>query len=104
MGNRCERQKALLQVAHVVDVDRGVVWSNPPEYDDSGIIVLLVKHVHLQNEGGATYDQHSRIIISCLREYLQAAKVDTMNAQSAKKMYSRFIASTPVRSSLAADQ
>lgn len=59
IGNRWERQNALLQVAHVVAVDRGVVdWSKPPEEcDDSGMIVLLVKHVHLQKEGGAACDQ-----------------------------------------------
>lgn len=40
MGRRCLRQKSLLQVVHV-------------EVEESAMMVLLLAHVHLQNEGGA---------------------------------------------------
>jgi hypothetical protein len=46
------RQNALLQVLHVAPATRGVspageVWV------ESGMMVLLLKQVHLQNDGGA---------------------------------------------------
>jgi len=60
---------------HVAVAARGVDWSNPPdECDERGMMVLLVKHVHLQNDGG------------------EAALVDTKRAQSVRKIYTRFIA------------
>lgn len=61
MGRRWERQKALL---HKVHDEAGTRTFNSEENfcdeadetcDDSGIIVLFVKQVHLQKEGGATY-------------------------------------------------
>ena len=67
MGRRCERQKALLQVRQEADAARGCSgrWRDgrsflvkreglvEEECVESGIMVLLVKQVHLQNEGGA---------------------------------------------------
>lgn len=104
IGSLCARQNALLHVIQVAAVDRVVESSRPlDECDDSGMIVLLTKHVHLQNEGGAGYDQQDISDIS-LSNYLQAANVDTMIAHNAKKMYRRFMASIPVRSFAVANQ
>lgn len=72
IGNRCVRQNALLHVAQVAVVDREGDSSKPPEEcDDSGMIVLLVKHVHLQNEGGAAHNQPSisRILLCIKNTY-----------------------------------
>lgn len=46
MGRCCLRQKSLLQVAQVEEACEG-------DWVDSAMMVLLVKQVHLQNEGGA---------------------------------------------------
>ena len=56
IGSRCERQKARLHIAHVAAGARissrgGVAGGG--ELEERGMMVLLVKHVHLQNEGGA---------------------------------------------------
>jgi hypothetical protein len=57
IGSLCARQNALLHVAQVAVVDREGDSSRPPEpCEDRGMIVLLVKHVHLQNEGGAAHN------------------------------------------------
>jgi hypothetical protein len=65
------------------------------ECDERGMIVLLVKHVHLQKEGGAKGRQLCLNLgfgISCTQRYLQAANVDIMSAQIAKSKVSRVIA------------
>jgi hypothetical protein len=52
IGKCWVRQKALLQVLHVAPAARGV----SPEAEvwvESAMMVLLLKQVHLQNEGGA---------------------------------------------------
>lgn len=54
IGNLCARQKDLLHVAQVAAAEREGFSLRPSgELDDSGMMVLFVKHVHLQNEGGA---------------------------------------------------
>lgn len=58
IGSLCARQNALLHVAQVAVVDReGASLRSPELCDDSGMIVLLLKHVHLQKEGGAVQYQ-----------------------------------------------
>lgn len=60
MGNRCERQNALLQVAQPTSGARDSCWSDPCvcKWDERGIIVLFEKHVHLQNDGTAVDNQN----------------------------------------------
>lgn len=57
MGRRCARQKALLQVAQPTGAARCLRLEEDDdgglECEESGMMVLFVKQVHLQNEGGA---------------------------------------------------
>lgn len=56
MGSRCSRQKPRLQSAQVAPAARTSRWGGSKdgeECDDSGIMVLFVKHVHLQKDGAA---------------------------------------------------
>jgi hypothetical protein len=52
IGKCWARQKALLQVLQVVPAARGVL-SVVDECVERGMMVLLAKQVHLQNDGGA---------------------------------------------------
>jgi len=52
IGSLWARQNALLQVAHVA-AGAELGEEEDPECLASGIMVLLVKQVHLQKEGGA---------------------------------------------------
>jgi len=67
MGRRRERQNALLHVAHVAPAVRGES-PDGEEFEERGMMVLLVKQVHLQNEGG------------------EAAKAEIMSAQRTRRI------------------
>lgn len=56
MGSLWERQKALLQIVQEAEGARGLLSGDEVEGEvlvERGMMVLLLKHVHLQNEGGA---------------------------------------------------
>lgn len=49
-------QNARLHIAHVAAGARRLRWAvelSVEAWEESGMMVLFVKHVHLQNEGGA---------------------------------------------------
>ena len=56
MGSRWDRQNARLHMEHDAAgariSNRGGVFADGA-WEERGMIVLFVKHVHLQNEGGA---------------------------------------------------
>jgi len=57
MGSLCSKQNARLHSEHPADDARISSFGGFSVCVDSGIIVLLLKHVHLQKEGGAVRDQ-----------------------------------------------
>lgn len=64
IGSRCERQKARLHIVHVAAgarISRRGGLFGGGELEERRMMVLLVKHVHLQNDGGdaATTDMMS---------------------------------------------
>ena len=58
IGRRCSRQNARLHNEHPADAAR--TSSRGGDFalvsEERGMIVLLVKHVHLQKDGGAKTD------------------------------------------------
>jgi len=74
-GNLCSMQNFLLHDAHV-DPEARVDDSPEDGCFERGMMVLLVKHVHLQNEGG------------------EAASTEIMKAQSTSMMVKRVIVSS----------
>lgn len=99
MGSRWERQKALLQVAQpTVDARAGLplllAEDEEEEWLERGMMVLFVKQVHLQKEGGAggvsvRINSNASQSESC---NLHAASVDTMSTKSASMILRRFMA------------
>jgi hypothetical protein len=90
IGSRWERQNARLHIAHVAAGARissrggDLPVDGEEEWEERGIMVLLVKHVHLQNEGGAkdrqlfwhfeqSYRSTHRLILE--KSWLQKAQV-----------------------------
>lgn len=76
IGSRWSRQKARLQLAHDAAAARWLGLLSVVgfvEWEESGMMVLFVKQVHLQNDGG------------------EAANVDAISAKSAKNMKKRFM-------------
>jgi hypothetical protein len=73
-----------LQVLHVAPAARGVLLDGEL-WVESGMMVLLLKQVHLQNEGGAgavslLVNPEERI------ESSQAASTDIINAKSVRRI------------------
>jgi hypothetical protein len=84
-------QNARLHIAHVAAGARRFRWAVEPSaeaWEESGMMVLLVKHVHLQNEGGA---RRSLAMFSVGSQggrslnHLPSANTDKMRAQSASR-------------------
>lgn len=92
IGSRWARQNARLHIAHVAAGARGSCFEadlsdEELECEDRGIMVLLVKHVHLQNDGGAVNTISDQIIPTMFNRYLQVAIVETTNVHNTSKKY-----------------
>lgn len=73
-----------MQVLHVAPAARGVSLDGEL-WVESGMMVLLLKQVHLQNEGGAGVVS---LLVSLVEriESSQAASTDIINAKSVRRI------------------
>jgi hypothetical protein len=90
IGRCCSIQKDFLHAEQEVDTARPSGWDDDWEVE-RGMIMLLVKQVHLQNEGGA-----ERVLVVWIRvevEDLHPAKTVNMRVKIRKRTDSRAMSS-----------